>query len=265
MKKLPFEVHPAAEVFPMIKGRAFAELVEDVREHGVKEPIVFWDGKLLDGRNRSMACIEVGLDPLNYAVDIEGGDGFDPVAYVLSANLHRRHLGETEREAIAAKIANLEHGGDRKSEEIKPQNCGLKTTAEAAEQLNVKPRNVESAKAAIKGGCKELVAALEAGEIKSSTADKFVKAVPDKKEQARILAEGLPAVRQAIKESKADQSRPSNKASTPKDKEPDTVKSAPKTERQFFVELRSLYDAMDDYHRQHSLDMWSDWLQDDSK
>jgi hypothetical protein len=70
---------------------------------------------------------------------------------------------------------------------------------------------VERAKAAIKGGCKKLVEALEAGEIPSSTAANFVKAVPDKKDQAEVLKGGIDAVRAVIKESKQDQARPTTK------------------------------------------------------
>jgi ParB-like chromosome segregation protein Spo0J len=263
MKKLPFEVHPAANIFPMIKGAAFKELVDDIRENGINEPVVFWNGKLLDGRNRSMACIEIGIDPLDHAIDINPET--DPVAFVLSANLHRRHLGETERETIAAKIANLEHG-DVKTQKSDPTIVGSKSTAEAAEQLNVNPRNVERAKAAIKGGCKELVALLEAGEIPSSTASKFVKAVPGKKEQAKILEGGLAAVRQAIKESKQSQSRPSIKAASEDSMEQpqaesENPKAKPKSsERQFFNDLRKLFDEMDDFHKQRSLELWSEWL-----
>jgi ParB-like chromosome segregation protein Spo0J len=219
MKKLPFEVHPAANIFPMIKGAAFKELVDDIRDNGINEPIVFWNGKLLDGRNRSMACLEIGIDPLDHAIDINPET--DPVAFVLSANLHRRHLGETEREVIGAKIANLKVG-DVKTQKGGPSFDGpAKSTAEAAEQLNVSESGVERAKAALKGGCKSLCEALEAGEIPSSTAKNFVKAVPDKKEQAKILEQGLPAIRQAIKDAKADQSRPTTKKSTPKKSDPE--------------------------------------------
>ena len=266
MKKLPFEVHPAANIFPMMKGAAFTELVEDIRKHGIKEPIVFWKGQLLDGRNRATALMEIGLDPSNHACDIEDKEGFDPLEFVLSANLHRRHLGETERETIAAKIANLEQGGDRKSEEIKPTNGGLISTADAAEQLNVNPRNVERAKAAIKGGCKKLVEMLQAGEIKSSTAEKFVKAIPDKKDQAEILKGGLEAVRQAIKESKQAPQNISTKVDTKTDTPPqeetpaEEAKPQPKAKRQFFNEARKLFDEMDDFHRQKTLDLWSEWL-----
>jgi hypothetical protein len=262
MKKLPFEVHPAANIFPMIKGEAFKELVEDIRHNGINEPIAFWKGQLLDGRNRSMACLELGIDPLDHACDLDP-ESVDPVAYVLSANLYRRHLNETERESVGAKIAGLKHGEAGNGRKVDGPN-GLSTQS-AAELLSVSENGIKRNKSARKAGCDDLIDSLDAGEIPSSTAASFVKAVPDKKEQAKIIEGGLPAIRQAIKESKTDQSRPSIKVATPKEKELDAVKPKPKTERQFFVELRTLFDSMDDFHRQQSLELWSKWLLEDSK
>lgn len=212
--ELVCEIHPAANIFPMMSTASLNDLAEDIQENGLKEPIVFYDGKLLDGRNRFLACKLAGIEPDAAEIDVDGD--FDPVAWVLSMNLHRRHLSETQREAIAAKVANLKHG-DVKSQKDDPQNCAShKTVNEAAEQLNVKPRSVENAKSAIKGGCDELIHAMEAGEIPSSTAANLVKAVPDKKEQAKIVKQGIGAVRQIIKESKQDQPRPSTRKAAEK-------------------------------------------------
>jgi hypothetical protein len=49
--------HPAAELFPLLKGDKFDDLVNDIRTHGLQQPIVLYQGKILDGRNREMACI----------------------------------------------------------------------------------------------------------------------------------------------------------------------------------------------------------------
>src|SRR5690242_15540692 len=52
------EYHPAAALFPLmdVDGPEFGELVADVREHGLQQPIVLHEGKILDGRNRHRAC-----------------------------------------------------------------------------------------------------------------------------------------------------------------------------------------------------------------
>ncbi len=190
------EVHPAADLFPRMSAGEFEELKADIGTNGQRVPITYWGGMLLDGRHRYRACQELGIDPEEEELDEDLVP--DPVAWVLSTNLHRRHLSETQREVVAAKVATLGHGGDRKSTDIKGQICP--STDQAAEQLNVKPRSVKNAKAAIKGGCKELIEAMERSEITSSLASKFVKAVPDKRKQKAILKEGVNAVRQAVKD-----------------------------------------------------------------
>ena len=41
--------HPAADAFPMMNAERFAELLEDIRTHGLREAITICDGMILDG------------------------------------------------------------------------------------------------------------------------------------------------------------------------------------------------------------------------
>jgi protein gp37 len=96
-------IHPAADLFPMVKGDEFRELCADVKERGLAQPITIWtDGTLLDGRNRLMACFET-----NQEVLIDEYLGADPVQFSLSANLHRRHLNAGQRAFVAMKVREL--------------------------------------------------------------------------------------------------------------------------------------------------------------
>jgi len=72
-----------------VDGPEFGQLVDDLREHGLLQPIVLHEGRILDGRNRYRACQHAGVEPR-----FEEWDGESPTAYVLSLNLHRRHLTE---------------------------------------------------------------------------------------------------------------------------------------------------------------------------
>ncbi len=76
-------------------------------------------------------------------------------------NLHRRHLSESQRAVVAAKIANVTHGGDRRSEQA--ANLPVVTQAGAAELLNVSERGVRNAKHVLDRGAPELVVAVERG------------------------------------------------------------------------------------------------------
>ena len=97
---IPF--HPLADIFPSIIGNEFDALVADIRDNGLREPIVLFDGQILDGRNRYRACEQAGVEPR-----FETYDGADPAGFVVSLNLRRRHLNEGQRSAVAAKLENL--------------------------------------------------------------------------------------------------------------------------------------------------------------
>ncbi len=70
-----YRVHPAA-VFPIMSGREFDELVEDVRVIGLREPVVVTSGPLVDGRNRVRACAAAGVVP--EVCELERGDPEEP-------------------------------------------------------------------------------------------------------------------------------------------------------------------------------------------
>ena len=102
VKSLPF--HPAADVFPLMAGAEFDALVDDIRQHGLRQSIVLYEGKILDGRNRYLACRKAGVEPIIFQ-HREGCSGIgDPVAWVISVNLRRRHLTPEQRRDIIAKL-----------------------------------------------------------------------------------------------------------------------------------------------------------------
>ena len=96
-------VHPAAEIFPLMEGEEFEALVADIKKHGLRVPITTIgegdDKKLLEGRNRERACIAAGIPPLYTPFQ-----GDDPVAFVISANIHRRHLDAKQKRDLIAKL-----------------------------------------------------------------------------------------------------------------------------------------------------------------
>ncbi len=58
-----YRAHPAGAVFPVVSGREFDELVEDVRVNGLLEPVVVRGDELIDGRNWVRACAAAGVVP----------------------------------------------------------------------------------------------------------------------------------------------------------------------------------------------------------
>ena len=158
--------HPIADIFPLMEGAEFSSLVESIKTNGQREPIVTHDGKILDGRNRWRACKEAKVDPKTKEYH-----GKDPLAYVIDLNLKRRHLDESQRAMVGARIATLKNGS-RPS-----QNCEAPkaTRAKAATSLNVGTRSIDSARVVLDHGVPELVAAVDHGKMPVSQAAKATK------------------------------------------------------------------------------------------
>jgi len=106
------QAHPLANEFPEMPEKEFAELVEDIKKNGLREPIVVRRGLILDGRHRARALKQLGRE-LDEDV-IEEYDDYtqgDPANYVLSRNLMRRHLTPKQRVEIALKVRAYLNGG----------------------------------------------------------------------------------------------------------------------------------------------------------
>jgi len=186
--------HPFADIFPWIDGPAFQELKADIGKNGVLEPIVFLGEYVLDGRNRYLAARELGIEypRVEYVGD-------DPLGFVISRNLARRHLDTSQRAMAAKRIANARQGERRDL----PANEGrLVTQAEAAAALNVSVASVERAAVVVDKGAPELVAAVDAGKVTVSAAADI--AVLPVEQQIKALADSDPkAFRRVMKDTRA--------------------------------------------------------------
>jgi N6-adenosine-specific RNA methylase IME4 len=147
--------HPLAELFPMLPEQEVRELADDIVTFGQRMPIVLLEGRILDGRNRYAACKFAEVEPR-----FADYDGDDPLNFVLSHNLHRRHLTESQRALIAAQIVDWETGINQHT--AGPANL---QTREAARKLSISERAVAAAKRIRDHGATELVEAIRDGRV----------------------------------------------------------------------------------------------------
>jgi phage N-6-adenine-methyltransferase len=179
------EFHPLANIFPLLDGQAYSDLIADISKHGVREPVWLYDGQILDGRNRWRAADAAGVE-----CETRDYEGDDPAGFVVSLNLHRRHLSESQRAMVAANLANMPAH--------RPNSANLQTSqAEAADMLGVSTRSVAAAAKVRSEAIPELVAAVERGEVAVSAAAQ-VATLPHEM-QADIVATGPEEVREVAK------------------------------------------------------------------
>jgi hypothetical protein len=126
------KVHPAADLFPMMSDDELDELAKDIAEHGLRNFVTWFHGanlaepSLLDGRNRAAAIARIPdkerravleKQLLGYGTFLPNHN--DPIAYVISTNVHRRHLThEKKREVIAELLKARPERSDRETARI---------------------------------------------------------------------------------------------------------------------------------------------------
>lgn len=182
------EWHPYAACFPLMTADRLESLSRDIAEKGLVFPIIIdADDRIIDGRNRFRACEMAGVKPV---FEPFIGTDDDIRSFVVSTNMQRRDLTEPERVIAAAKIANIEHGSNRHTTKLDPPNGGSTisepvSVKQAAEMLNVKPRQVERGKVIVTKGVPELADAVSRGDIEVAPAEVIAR-LPKEEQPAAI-------------------------------------------------------------------------------
>jgi len=137
------------------------------------EPVVLYDGKILDGRNRYRACVQAGV-----VCKFQTYNGSDPVSVVVSLNLRRRHLTASQRSMVAARLARLGRGRRWKKTGV--------STEQAAALVNVSAGSVEHARVVRDHAVRDLVRAVEVGKVAVSTASTIAR-LPHQEQQTIVI------------------------------------------------------------------------------
>lgn len=169
------EFHEAANLFPL-DDEHLDELAEDIRKNGQHVAIEILDGRILDGRRRFLACRKAGRTPETVDVNPD-----DPVAYVLSLNLHRRHLSPTQLAMVGGRARDLY---DKQAKERKKRKGADSVPVSVPEQkgdardkagkaVGVGGSLIDRATKVLEKGTPELIAAVDEDRISVSNAAKL--------------------------------------------------------------------------------------------
>jgi len=171
MKIYNLETHRYADIFPMTEGNSFENLKKDILEQGLQQTIILYEGKILDGRNRFKACKELGLEP---RFEVYNGD--KPLQYVISGNLHRRHLTDSQKAVIAQEVMPILEEEARKRQLRTSENRTLvvekvpqqnkydnKSSVQASKIFQVNERYIRQVKKLKEDGREDIIEQLKSG------------------------------------------------------------------------------------------------------
>lgn len=148
----------------------YHSLRESIGLHGLQEPLVTDadTGELLDGRHRLRACQELGITPdvlpRRFSSEAERLD------FVLDLNVNRRHLNESQRAMIGARMATMPSGA-----RTDLASLDAMSQPEAAEEVNVSRISVQRAAVVLKSGSAALIHTVDEGKVPVSVAAKIAR------------------------------------------------------------------------------------------
>jgi hypothetical protein len=188
---MKYELHPACAAWPQMSDKELEDMALDIIDKGQRYPIVLYQNQILDGRNRALACDKVGIEPIT-----EIYEGNDPIGEVIRLNQLRRHLNESQRAMVGAKLENMKQGRPN----IKDANLHVSIPREkAAEALQVSERSIANAAVVLKSNDADLIQKVEKGEIKVSAAAAQIKPPKASPKQVEKLKAQLKEVKASTK------------------------------------------------------------------
>jgi ParB-like chromosome segregation protein Spo0J len=136
--------HPYADLFPMMSATELEALATDIVANGLLQPVILYQGTVLDGRNRLSACGRAGVEPQFTEFD---GDDAAALALVISLNVQRRDLTGAQRAVVAARAWGLDgYGKGGRPEKGKPVSSKLVSLESLAKQFKIAKFSITQAR-----------------------------------------------------------------------------------------------------------------------
>lgn len=185
------EIHEAANIFP-IDDEHISDLAADIKKNGQKVAIELFEGKIIDGRRRFKACQVAGIEPLTKNVLPE-----DPISYVLSLNLHRRHLNPSQLAMVGARAREIYDREAKERQKVRkgnqagatvenlPQLDSGKARDAVGKAIGVSGKTIDHATRVLNQAVPEVVKAVDEGRMAVSTAA-ILAAEPEDKQREEI-------------------------------------------------------------------------------
>lgn len=192
MADAEYKQHQLSAAFPVMGEEGFQALKDSVEDIGVQNPVVLFEGKVIDGWHRYCAARELGAS----CPTVELPADVDPRAFVLAQNRARRHLTASQVAFVVAAVHEWAPAHRPQADKSVPGADFPKTAPELAEIAGVGVRTIERAKAVVRDGAPEVQAAVQSGEVSVKRAAQIVKR-PKPEQAAALKATAAPKAKAA--------------------------------------------------------------------
>lgn len=139
-----YQFHELCTIFPVHEDE-LEKMTENIKKNGLIDPIIQYEGKIIDGRNRLLACQKANVEPtfriLNTTLELS--------EYVIAKNLKRRHLSSGERTRIGIEICKYVKKEKELDKGLSEKQIAAREYAEnkiIADMGNTTIKNVEDVK-----------------------------------------------------------------------------------------------------------------------
>jgi hypothetical protein len=149
-----YERHPLAEITADAPKWETKLLAVSIRERGLESPIILYEGKILDGFNRYIACATIG-----YLPTFTDYDGDDPIGLLLQNNVNKLATSVVARALIAEKAVSLPRT-------LKlPMDAVIYSIEQATEAVGVSRYTITALRVVLRHGTPQEIAAMTAGQV----------------------------------------------------------------------------------------------------
>lgn len=183
-----YPLHDVIFIMPKMREKEYEDLKSDISKNGLQVPILRFQGKVVDGRHRLQACIELGIKPIFSELPDSANDSL--MSIIGSHNLQRRNISDELKAITGAKISNSCLGTNQ-------HTAGAVSQKQIAQELNISVDSIQRAKKVLNQGIPELIEALESGKIDISNAAKIAQLA--KHEQSQLNFDDIKAIQEASK------------------------------------------------------------------
>lgn len=167
-------------LIPPLTSEEFKQLERNILEEGIRDPLVTWNGILVDGHNRYRIAQEYDIDFVT--VEKEFADMNAVKEWMINNQFGRRNLNKYQRSVLALQLEDVfkakakENQGNRNDiKQISAESKPVETRQEIAKVANVSHDTISKVKKIEATASPEIKAKVSTGEISINEAFKEIK------------------------------------------------------------------------------------------